>query len=82
MNKRFLRKYSKYLIGFLLVWLLYQNAVAIYDYLNTLLTNKKYKRHLLHLKARLYTLIARSEYIQTEEGARKVLENKLKEIGN
>ncbi|MGB9824689.1 MAG: hypothetical protein ACPLN0_00995 [Candidatus Hydrothermia bacterium] len=82
MNRRLFRKYSKYIIGAIILWALYQNFTALYDYISTSLTNKKYKSQLLHLKARLYTIMARNEYMKTKEGAQKVLENKLKELGN
>jgi hypothetical protein len=45
-------------------------------------TNEKYQKNILHLKARILTISARREYMNTEEGAQKILEQRLKELGN
>ncbi|GEM_PF-1142792 len=76
------RKILKYLSILIVAYGAYHYIIALYEFVSTTTTNRKYQRNLLHLKARVITVAARKEYMDTQEGARKVLDQRLKELGN
>ena len=77
LQKKRLLRYAIYLI---LIYVAYHYVVVLVEFFNTATTYKKYAKEALHIKARLLTATARKEYMLTEEGKRKVLEQRLKEL--
>jgi len=76
------KKLLRYIIYVALAYVLYHYVGALIEFFNTDATYKKYQKDALHIKARLLTVIARKEYMLTEEGKRKILEQRLKELRN